>query len=236
VVNPLPNARIIGDSVLCGDRTATLTATGGGTYLWEGGNHSPTVTISIPKTYKVAVTSAAGCVKAASISIGQAARPTAQFTAILKGGQVSFTNVSIGATSLVWNFGNGQTSTVENPSMTYNQNGSYSVRLVVKNGMGCTDTIAQTINITRVGNEEVSSKPRVKVGPNPTWGWLNVEVLNRTTSYQLKVTNAIGQVLFTKQVFENSIELDLSDQPDGAYFLNIVHEGGQKVVPFVLRK
>ena len=46
-----------------------------------------------------------------------------------------------------WNFGDGGTSTQQNPSHTYQLNGNYTVRLIVSNNMG-NDTAFQQITIT----------------------------------------------------------------------------------------
>lgn len=49
------------------------------------------------------------------------------------GNTVSFQDKSLNATSWFWDFGNGQTSTLQNPSATFTQAGSYSVQLTVNN-------------------------------------------------------------------------------------------------------
>jgi hypothetical protein len=46
--------------------------------------------------------------------------------------EVQFTNKSILAQSYLWDFGNGETSTEENPSVTYTQSGGYVVSLTVE--------------------------------------------------------------------------------------------------------
>jgi len=46
--------------------------------------------------------------------------------------EVQFTNKSILAQSYFWDFGNGETSTEENPSVTYTQSGGYVVSLTVE--------------------------------------------------------------------------------------------------------
>ena len=62
---------------------------------------------------------------------------------------VTFTNLTIGGQSYEWDFGNGQTSTLENPAMvTYAVAGNYSVTLISTNSFGCKDTITQTIVIS----------------------------------------------------------------------------------------
>ncbi len=59
---------------------------------------------------------------------------------------VSFTNESAGeATSFSWDFGNGQTSTEENPTVTYTDFGSYDVTLTVE-GDG-EATVTTTVNV-----------------------------------------------------------------------------------------
>ncbi|MFM8949169.1 MAG: PKD domain-containing protein, partial [Bacteroidota bacterium] len=50
---------------------------------------------------------------------------------------VQFVDLSIGATSWFWNFGDGFTSTLQNPSHTYQDSGSYTVTLITSNNTGC---------------------------------------------------------------------------------------------------
>lgn len=72
---------------------------------------------------------------------------------------VQFTNTSIGfltGNSINWSFGEGSTSTQNNPSHTYNEVGTYSVMLIVSNGL-CSDTADITIktNIASIFIPEV---------------------------------------------------------------------------------
>lgn len=57
---------------------------------------------------------------------------------------VQFTNTSIGATTYLWRFGDGSTSTNVNPSHTYTTTGVFNVTLIASNGAGgCSDSITQ---------------------------------------------------------------------------------------------
>ncbi|MBG16668.1 MAG: hypothetical protein CL853_09990, partial [Crocinitomicaceae bacterium] len=81
-----------------------------------------------------------------------AAPPTADFnansTTICEGGTVQFNDLSFtGVTSWDWDFGDGNTSTIQNPSHTYSSSGTYSVTLTVTNSVG-TDTYTLTNYIT----------------------------------------------------------------------------------------
>jgi len=60
---------------------------------------------------------------------------------------VSFTNQSINALSVVWDFGDGNTSTLLNPSHTYTFSGVFNVKLYVTGNGGCKDTITKHIKI-----------------------------------------------------------------------------------------
>lgn len=63
---------------------------------------------------------------------------------------VQFQNQSTGAISYFWNFGDGSsdsTSTAENPSHFYANDGTYTVMLVTTNPQGCTDTIYQIVDV-----------------------------------------------------------------------------------------
>lgn len=79
---------------------------------------------------------------------------TAGFTFTVNGSAVSFVNTSTGngVLTYLWNFGDGSTSTAQNPVHTYTAAGTYVVTLTVtntlSNGTTCTQTISQTIVIT----------------------------------------------------------------------------------------
>jgi len=69
------------------------------------------------------------------------AQPVADFTVSVKEGcnslQAQFTDLSTGnPSSWLWNFGDGQTSIAQNPSVTYTRPGIYSVSLTVQNLVG----------------------------------------------------------------------------------------------------
>jgi gliding motility-associated-like protein len=59
----------------------------------------------------------------------------------------TFFDKSTGSTNWYWDFGDGQTSTNQNPNHQYGSAGTYTVRQVVKNQYGCLDTLVYTINV-----------------------------------------------------------------------------------------
>jgi len=55
-------------------------------------------------------------------------------------GRLLFNNLSTGADTYFWDFGNGQTSTDKNPVVTYANDGSYLIMLISNNHFDCSDT------------------------------------------------------------------------------------------------
>ncbi len=61
------------------------------------------------------------------------------------GAPTNFTNTSIGSTlTFLWNFGDGDTSTLSNPTHIYTQEGTYSVSLTAYDLNGCDSTFTRT--------------------------------------------------------------------------------------------
>ncbi len=63
-----------------------------------------------------------------------------------------FTDASSNAVSWLWNFGDGSTSSNQNPSHIYNLPGVYTVTLIVTNALGCSDTLVRNDYITVRGS------------------------------------------------------------------------------------
>jgi PKD repeat protein len=93
-----------------------------------------------------------------------AAPPIANFTASDTNTcytSIQFTNLSGNApTSFLWNFGDGNTSTLRNPTHNYSGSGSYTVKLIVSNSFG-TDSITKT-NFINITNAEGLKPPPCK--------------------------------------------------------------------------
>ncbi len=86
-------------------------------------------------------------------------KPTAAFTGTPNNGcniphTVTFNNTTTGGSGFTyqWTFGDGATSTQQNPSHTYTTGGTYTVRLIATNSAGCSDTLTRTnyVNINNI--------------------------------------------------------------------------------------
>jgi PKD repeat protein len=134
-------------------------------FLWDFGDgntsseQNPTHVYTSSGNYTVSLTvfNANGCDSTLTeVDYIMLGGPTADFTAFPTFAfcpplLVSFTNQSVGALSYEWDFGNGNGSSIANPSHIYTQSGTFTVTLVVTNANGCTDTIVMPDLVTLAG-------------------------------------------------------------------------------------
>lgn len=144
------------DAQTCEGGSVVLVATGGDAYLWSPGNmtgSSISVSPLTSGTYTVIATNLSGCTSTGTGSVTVYSGPVAGFTtdpSDLEPGEftVYFQNTSTGAVSWFWDFGDGNTSTLEHPQHTYQNPGTYIIWLIVTNANGCTDSISRTVEVT----------------------------------------------------------------------------------------
>ncbi len=115
-------------------------------------SQNPNYTYAAPGTYTVTlnVSNSGGCVSTytSQVTVTPGATPTFTASPVCVGGVTSFTNTSAGATSYNWTFGDGNSSTVAQPTNTYTAAGSYAVSLTVTaGGGGCGGSTTQTITV-----------------------------------------------------------------------------------------
>jgi gliding motility-associated-like protein len=142
---------------------------------WDFGDGTTSTAISPVKTFTTAgaytvtlVSNFGGCQATKIQSVTIQPKPTASFTpsnllACNAPHTVNFTNSSVGATSYLWNFGDGNTSTNTNPTNTYNAVGVYGITLIATNTNGCSDTL-------RFADSVRIKKPVITIGNLPAQG------------------------------------------------------------------
>lgn len=128
-------------------------------YVWSFGNGSTSTDKNPENTYLVNGTYEIKLVAKnyngeteykQTLTVADAPKPSANFSYTYgSNGSVYFTNLSANATSYQWSFGNGQTSTLQSPSVTYSSNTNYSVTLTAKNANG-ENTAVKTVSISSV--------------------------------------------------------------------------------------
>ncbi len=139
---PLPTPNIIGVTTVCEGQTATLTATGGVSYLWEDGTTTNTYSATVSGFYTVTATNAEGCSATASATVTVNPLPEVAITgntAICPGGSTILT--ATGAATYMWSNGSS------NASIPVNAFGQYSV--IGTSAEGCFSTAAVTVLVSQ---------------------------------------------------------------------------------------
>ncbi|MCB0661889.1 MAG: PKD domain-containing protein, partial [Saprospiraceae bacterium] len=112
-------------------------------------DENPVVEYDTPGNYDVTliVSNAAGADTVTFTDyIAVQTTPNPAFSAAVDQANVDFTNNSTGADAYAWDFGDGSTSSEENPTHVYTMDGTYTVTLSTENECGTTTT-TQTIDI-----------------------------------------------------------------------------------------
>ncbi len=124
----------------------------------------------------------------------------------------------------IWEFGDGVTSIIQNPSHCFPAPGAYNVTLVVSNSSG-TDTISKVIVTTIcdcpsvVGLDEVNTISSVIANPNPF-----SEIAIIVSEFELRnatllVYNSIGtRVEIINGIFGKEFVLNRTNLTNGIYF------------------
>jgi len=146
--------------------TSTIDASGAPmTYLWEFGDGYSVTDSATSHAYLTAgdytvtltAVSNSGCDVSATKLLTVNPLPEVAFTFnnVCNLEPIDFSNTTAGAImSQDWDFGDGNTSTLTNPTHTYAGTGSYNVTLTIQNNFGCTDSLTQTAMVYAPGTAD----------------------------------------------------------------------------------
>ena len=161
-VFPLPSANFVVASICQDDNaqfvnSSTLSSGTISTNYWTFGDNgisslvNPSHTYSTPGDFPISllISSDHGCLDSTIGTLHVKPKPQIDFNAqnVCQGFPVNFSDLSdpvVGAMSFYqWNFGDGQTTQVQDPIHVYNAPGWYSVSLTASNDSGCSATLVR---------------------------------------------------------------------------------------------
>lgn len=203
-------------------------------WLWEfeGGTpatsteQNPEVTYATAGQFnvKLTVTAAAGSNEVEYDNmITVAPLPTAAFDVSFNDLEYAFAYTGEYATSWLWDFGDGNTSTEANPTHTYAEENMFDVSLTTSNACG-EDVMTQSVNV--VNNIiEIDGVADISVYPIPTSDALVVDIeLLEQKNMKISLINIVGQEVYN-QTWNNvqnvDHTIDVSDIAPGSYMLSI---------------
>jgi PKD repeat protein len=148
--------------------------------------------------------------------------PSANFSESISGNTTTFTNSSSSVNSTLnysWNFGDGNTSSVQNPSHTYTTNGTYTVTLIASNCI-FSDTITKTIQIGTNSMEE-NTNTSFEFYPNPTTHQITINVEKQLLGSVYTIYDYTGKSTLSGKILLEQSVIDLEYLSNGIYFINI---------------
>lgn len=167
VYTPIANGNVVASA-----------ADGIATYTWDWGDGTTGTGAGATHTYTsvgnydvtLTITTNGGCTVsrtlAGAVHITNSGQPTADFTlnsdsvSICQLMEVKFNFAGSNYQSFYWDFGDGATSTLQNPTHFYNDYGNYTAKLYLTgNGGGCIDSAQHSIQVVQPNSSMISYPP-----------------------------------------------------------------------------
>jgi len=208
-------------------------------WFWDFGDsntstmQNPSHTFATSDMYNVCLTatnSAGPDTNCQMIDIEIVVAPVASFTYTDQGqGAVDFMDQSSNQPAVwMWDFGDGNTSTMQNPSHTFAISGMYNVCLTVTNIAG-SDTNCQTLDVMVTSTNDLLRDLKVELFPNPSTDWLGLNLKsNERQELEFVVFNEVGQPIMSRKVESvGQYVIDIKDWSSGFYYFMLHTNQGQ---------
>lgn len=195
---------------------------------------SSTAQSGIQAEFLVSVSNQCGMVNSPEYTIYILDKPIPQFVYQTSGLEVTFNNESENYSELIWFFGDGLQSDIENPVHNYSSSGTYDVLLKLTNSCG-QDSVIHQLSLVNV--QIASNEIDFKYYPNPVKNILNLEFYSNRGKINLVVYDNIGRVClnqyFSLSDQKSRIQVPVHTLKSGAYYLSL--EGFAKPIMFIVK-
>ncbi len=234
---PIPTILVTYDSLVCTGtkKPATAVATPGSSIFWSNNFSGPSSEFGIGTHWAEATLN--GCAIRDTFRIRNSG-PIANFVTnpdsnLVVYEAVQFIDKSVAGASPIsfweWKLGNSQIRNDQNTSYTYSTDGDFDIQLIVKDNLGCSDTLVKTITLIT---------PRGWFIPNlftPNGDGDNdlfeVGDMDKYPGTKVTVFNRWGHEEYSSKDYKNN--WDGGSLVNGVYFYNIERADGQSFTGYV---
>ena len=222
-VSSVPIINLGPDIIQCGGTVTLDAGIAVGSYLWSDASSAQTLVVSSSGNYSLFYTDVNGCEDTDTAMITINAIPNALFVldpSFVCEGTVPFL-ITGGTPSGGTYTGTGVIANVFNPSVA--GIGTHLLSYVYEGKNGCVDSAFQTITVDLCSDIQFVSFDNISVYPNPSNGIFTIKT-NNTSVSQLEIYNVLGEKIYKSAVINAQIEIDLSKQSKGVYFVQMVDD------------
>lgn len=181
------------------------------------------------------VTNTFGCSSSADELVIVDGEKKASFTFTSDKSEVSFTQTIENAKAWTWNFGDGNSSTGENPTHDYSKDGTYTVELATNDPSNVCAEVLATEEVAVIGGSIEDFGQKMDIYPMPFDNFLNVVLPASSENVVVRIYNMTGSLVYENNSFSGSETLDLSDLNKGMHLLR-VSTSNQIVTKSILKK
>lgn len=224
------------DTTICEGSLLVLTPQGDySAFLWNDGSTSNNMVINETGNYVLQVTAHGKCHAKDSIFVQVEELPVADMDLDVQGTMVEFTNES-NASQVSWNFGDGNTSTDENPVHIYANLGVFLVTMEVSNMCGV-DTRSEQVEISTLAVEDLLQTVDVRLYPNPTEDYLTLRLIGYDADAIYRIYDGVGRLVDEGNIgylgADKGIRLDVSAYASGFYQVQLSNDLDVRVLRFL---
>jgi PKD repeat protein len=130
-----------------------------------------------------------------------------------------------------WDFGDGFSSSIQHPVHTYSIADTYRVELCVTSDAACVHCSTKSIYIATSSINKAETGNTIQVFPNPNRGFFSISSTNKIDL--VVITNAFGQEVKVIKPNTNTEQIDLTNKPNGVYFIKISLENQDHVIRII---
>ena len=233
----VPFVSAVGSTTICvGCCTAQLAANASNgtapySYYWSPPNTlnnpnsqypiaSPTTTTN----YTITVTDAYGCKDDTTTTVYAQTPPTASFTYMISGNTLTCFNTSTSnSTNYYWDFGDGNSSVIQNPVHVYSPfSSTYSVCLVVFD-LPCFDSTSATITILGIDDYYLSSLIDIYPNPFSESAVIHIDDAQLIPS-ELKIYDLLGKEVKSYRIQNAEEKIYRNNLSSGLYYYRLLQK------------
>ncbi len=179
----------------------------------------------------------------------------ALFIPMINGLSIQFWETALGeVTDWAWDFGDGTTSTEEEPSHTYEEAGTYLVSLMITTASGCSSTFDLEIEVSGEGfggniaaslakafstnTQEEALLQTAELYPTIVQDQLTLKLhFVKSTDFEIQIQSINGYAIYRQNYTavqgDNALSLSVSDLPKGVYLARVKTANGERVLKFI---